>query len=127
VNATGVKIDIDVGSLEVYADPMLGKVFYTLIENAIRHGEKVKEIRFSFRQSGDDLVITSQDNGVGIAAENKQKIFSKGFGKHTGLDLFLSREILAITRITITENGEPGNGARFDMKVPKGMYRFGDR
>jgi len=127
VNATGVKIDIDIGSLEVYADPMLGKVFYTLIENAIRHVEKVTEIRFSFRQSGDDLVITCQDNGVGIAAEDKQKIFLKGFGKHTGLGLFLSREILAITRITITENGEPGNGGRFDMKVPIGMYRFGDR
>ena len=126
VNATGVKTVIDVGSLEVYADPMLGKVFYTLIENAIRHGEKITEIRFSSRQSGDDLVITCQDNGVGIASEDKQKIFLKGFGKHTGLGLFLSREILAITRIAITENGEPGSGARFEMNVQKGMYRSGD-
>jgi len=34
-----------------------------------------------------------------------------------GLGLFLSREILAITGITITETGEPGNGARFEIAV----------
>jgi signal transduction histidine kinase len=51
-------------------------------------------------------------------------IFDRGFGKHTGFGLFLSREILAITGITITENGEPGKGARFEIVVPKGAYRF---
>jgi signal transduction histidine kinase len=44
--------------------------------------------------------------------------------KNTGLGLFLSREILAITGITITENGTPGKGARFEITVPEGMYRF---
>jgi len=51
-------------------------------------------------------------------------IFEQGFGKHTGLGLFLSREILAITGSTIIENGTPGKGARFEITVPKGMYRF---
>jgi signal transduction histidine kinase len=70
-------------------------------------------------------VILFEDNGVGIPAEDKTKLFTKGFGKNTGLGLFLSREILAITGITITENGEPGEGARFEIRVPKAMYRFG--
>jgi signal transduction histidine kinase len=51
-------------------------------------------------------------------------LFTKGFGKHTGLGLYLSREILSITGITITENGEPGKGARFEMTVPDGSYRW---
>jgi len=38
--------------------------------------------------------------------------------------LFLSQEILSITGITITETGEPGKGARFEITVPKGGYRF---
>jgi len=38
--------------------------------------------------------------------------------------LFLSQEILSITGITITETGEPGKGARFEITVPKGAYRF---
>jgi len=43
--------------------------------------------------------------------------------KNTGLGLFLSREILSITGITIRENGDPGKGARFEMVVPNGIYR----
>lgn len=126
LNLAGIQLNNSVGSLEVYADPMFERVSYTLMENAIRHGERVTKIDFSFRQSGDDLIIVYQDNGVGITAEDKPNLFRKGFGKHTGLGLFLSREILSITKITITENGEPGTGARFEITVPKGMYRFGD-
>jgi signal transduction histidine kinase len=49
---------------------------------------------------------------------------TRGFGKNTGLGLFLSREILAITGIMIAEMGEPGKGARFEITEPKGMFRF---
>jgi signal transduction histidine kinase len=63
------------------------------------------------------------DNGVGITEEDRKHLFERGFGKHTGLGLFLSREILSITGIAITENGTPGTGARFEITVPKGMYR----
>jgi signal transduction histidine kinase len=52
-------------------------------------------------------------------------VVPQGFGKNTGLGLFLSREILAITGITITENGIPGKDAQFEITVPKGAYRFG--
>jgi signal transduction histidine kinase len=55
-----------------------------------------------------------------------ERIFEQGFGKNTGLGLFLSREILAITGLTITENSVPGKGARFEITVPKGAYRFGE-
>lgn len=117
-------IKSSVGSLEVYADPMFPKVFYNLIDNALQHGGKVTEIRFSCHTSGKDLIIVYEDNGVGIPADDKPNIFTRGFGKHTGLGLFLSREILSITKMAITENGEPGNGARFEITVPEGMYRF---
>jgi len=41
------------------------------------------------------------------------------------MGLFLSREILAITGISISENGEPGKGARFEIRVPPGKFRKG--
>ena len=44
--------------------------------------------------------------------------------KPTGFGLYLMRDILSITGITITETGEPGKGARFEMTVLKGAYRF---
>ncbi len=55
--------------------------------------------------------------------EDKDKVFEKGFGKGTGLGLFLIREILGITGIEIHENGIPGHGTRFEIRVPQGRFR----
>jgi PAS domain S-box-containing protein len=112
-------------NLEIFADPLLQKVFYNLFDNAMRYGgEKLTTIRVSSYEDTDYLIVAVQDDGIGIVSEDKSKLFSKGFGKHTGLGLFLSREILSITGITITEKGMPGMGARFEILVPNGEYRF---
>lgn len=84
------------------------------------------KILFSDEKMNTDLALIVQDNGQGIHDNVKEKIFLKGFGINTGLGLFLSREILAITGITITENGNPGEGARFEILVPEGMFRYQD-
>jgi signal transduction histidine kinase len=94
------------------------------MENSLRHGERVTRMAFTSLETEAGLIITYRDNGVGISADDKKKLFRKGFGKHTGLGLFLSREILAITGMTITENGEPGAGVRFEIAVPKSAYRY---
>ncbi|MCX6689879.1 MAG: PAS domain S-box protein [Methanoregula sp.] len=121
----GVRIEAHPGDLEVYADQLFEKVFYNLIDNALRYGgADMKTIQVSSQRSDTSLAIIVEDDGVGITDEDKKKLFRKGFGKHTGLGLFLSREILEITGITITENGTPGKGARFEITVPKGMWRM---
>jgi len=110
--------------IEIFADPLLGIVFYNLIENSLRHGgDALTAISVSAAARGNDLCVIYEDNGTGIPAADKQKIFDQGFGKNTGLGLFFSREILSITGLTITENGEPGRGARFEIVVPRGQYR----
>jgi len=118
-----VKNDLPVGA-EVFADPLVVKVFYNLMDNAVRYGGKITIIRFSAMESGDDHLIVCEDDGEGVPAEEKEKIFERGFGKNTGLGLALSEEILDITGIAIREIGEPGKGARFEMTVPKGMWRM---
>ena len=115
---------IKTDNLEVYADPLFEKVFFNLFDNAVRHGEHVTEIWIRFEQRGYAGVLIVEDDGVGVTKEDKSKIFRRGFGKYTGFGLFLTREILAITGITIQETGEPGKGARFEMIVPTGEYRF---
>ncbi len=117
-----IKNDLPAGT-KVFADPMLEKVFFNLLDNAVRHGERVTEIHVSSHPSGKDLVVTWEDNGIGINADVKERIFERGFGKNTGLGMFLVREILSLTGITITETGEPGVGARFEILVPQGVYR----
>ncbi|MCK9579784.1 MAG: PAS domain S-box protein [Methanoregula sp.] len=121
---TGIAVDVRVSGLYAYADPLIEKVFYNLIENTLRHGGTVTSIMLSSEETQNGVVVTYRDNGVGIAAEDKPKLFCKGFGKHTGLGLFLSREILSITGITITENGEPGKGVRFEIMIPAGGSRI---
>ena len=108
---------------EVFADPMLRKAFFNLLDNSVRHGQRVTGIRVSSRQSGNDLVVVLEDDGVGIPSGDKERIFEQGFGKNTGLGLFLVREILSLTGISIKETGEEGVGARFEMLVPRGVYR----
>ncbi len=124
LNPPDVEINVAVNRLEIFADPLMEKVFYNLMENSLRHGEHVTRMDFSVKETENGLILTYSDNGVGVSVEDKKKLFVKGFGKHTGLGLFLSKEILSITGITITENGEPGKGVQFEMTVPKGAYRL---
>ncbi len=120
-----IRVDAGDPDLEIFADPLLEKVFYNLIDNALRYGgEQMTAIRVTNREDNGKRVIAVEDNGNGISAEDKKKLFTKGFGKHTGFGLYLSREILSITGITITENGEPGKGARFEITVPEGACRL---
>jgi PAS domain S-box-containing protein len=120
-----VRIDVDCTDLEVFADPLFEKVFYNLIDNALRYGgDRMTTIRVSSHDTGAGLVIAFADNGAGISADDKKHLFERGFGKNTGLGLFLVREILSITGLSIAETGEPGRGARFEISVPKGVFRF---
>ena len=109
--------------IEIFSDPMLERVIFTLADNAIRHGEHVTGISIRCEHIPDGLCIIVEDDGVGIPADKKELIFEKGYGRNTGYGLFLAREILAITGISIRETGVPGKGAHFELHVPEGKYR----
>lgn len=117
-----VRNDIFAGT-EIFADPLVEKVLYNLMDNAVRYGTTLTTIRFSATDTGGTLMLVCEDDGAGVANDEKERIFERGFGKNTGLGLALSREILDITGITIRENGVPGKGARFEMAVPPGAWR----
>jgi PAS domain S-box-containing protein len=121
----GITLTADVQDISVFADPMLEKVFSNLLDNSVKHGEHVTSIGVSWKRSDGGLTILWEDNGVGIPEKEKEQIFERGYGKNTGLGLFLAREILTITGMTIRETGEAGKGARFEIAVPKGAYRIG--
>ncbi|MDD1729266.1 MAG: response regulator [Methanospirillum sp.] len=118
-----INADIRLYNLMIYADPLFEKVCYNLIDNTIRYGKKATTITVSYRQDSDGLIIVWEDDGTGIPESDKDVIFERGFGKNTGLGLFLVAEILAITGMTIQETGIEGQGARFEIRVPPGHYR----
>ncbi|MDD4252013.1 MAG: PAS domain S-box protein [Methanoculleus horonobensis] len=94
----------------VLADPLITEVFFNLIDNSLRHGEKTTTVRFTSEIRNGDCVVVCEDDGGGVAAGLKEKIFERGFGKNTGFGLFLTREILALTGIAIRETGDAGRG-----------------
>ncbi|WP_319578218.1 response regulator [uncultured Methanospirillum sp.] len=119
----GIPVQNEVSGLTIFADPLLPKVFENLLDNAIRHGGEITKIRVTADQRDDGAMrLRWSDNGVGISPDEKEKIFEKGFGNNTGFGMFLIREILALTGISIREIGSEGAGACFEMIIPRGSY-----
>jgi PAS domain S-box-containing protein len=119
----GATLTVATGALEVFADPMLEKVFYNLLDNAVAHGGGITGISVSCHAEGEECIIVVEDNGTGIPASMKDAIFSRGVGRNTGYGLFLTKEILGITGMTVRETGEEGKGARFEIIVPRDRWR----
>jgi PAS domain S-box-containing protein len=116
----------ETGNLRIYADPMLEKVFYNLVENSLRHGGKLTRISFKMEIDENGARIIFEDDGCGVPGQFKEAIFIRKHFKHTGFGLYLSREILGITGLLIRENGRPGKGARFEISIPLNSFRIGD-
>jgi signal transduction histidine kinase len=114
---------MDTGGLFVFADPLLGRVFYTLMDNTIRHGRNASLIRISTMPAASGISLVYEDNGIGVPDPEKEAIFEQGFGTNTGYGLFIAREILAITGMKIRECGIFSRGARFEISIPDGVYR----
>ena len=115
------KIINDCEGLEVIADSLLKQLFYNLLDNSLKHGGKVTQIRLHLTKDGDGIKLFYEDDGVGIPGANKPKLFPEGFttGKSTGLGLFLIKKMVEVYGWKISEEGEPGKGARFAISIPK--------
>jgi len=120
-----VAVLVDNGTASIYADPLVFKVFAYILENAVCHGKKTTEIRIRLEPADHGAILSLEDNGVGVAPEDKEKIFEKGFGKKTGWGLYIAREILAANHMQIRETGTAGTGACFEILVPSGRVRTG--
>jgi len=119
-----ITVSYDTDGVEVYADHMIEKVFFHLVDNAVRYGGKIRTIRFFCEEFFEELHVICEDDGIGIPPDAKEKIFNRQFFQNTGLDMYLSRQIVSITGMSIRETGTYGTGSRFEIHVPKGAYRF---
>ncbi len=137
-----VEIELKVGKLPQGAkgwtvaghDLRLGQVFTNLIENARSFvPEPGGHITISLTRSGRRIVVSVDDNGPGIRAENIDRIFERfytdrpgaeSFGQNSGLGLSISRQIVEAHGGTLSAENIPGvkpgdiRGARFVISLP---------
>jgi len=103
----------------ILADSMLTTVFHNLIDNSLKYGKNLTKIRIyhSKEKDGSESIVY-EDNGGGINKEDKTHLFTKGFGKGTGLGLHLIKRTCDIYGWTVKETGEFGKGVKFEFNIP---------
>lgn len=123
LSTQGLVLSLETDGIEVYADPLLRKIFYNLMDNTLKHSRNATSVRVSSRMTNGSICIIYENDGAGIPDELKETIFERGFGDHSGYGLYLVRKILSITGFKIIECGKAGDGVRFEISVPEGCWR----
>jgi PAS domain S-box-containing protein len=121
-NLRDVKVLNACHGLTVLADSLLRQLFYNLVDNSLKYGEKLSCIRVFYEEKeGGHLNVIYEDDGVGISAAAKPKLFDEGYttGKGSGYGLYLVKKMMEIHSWNITEKGEPGKGAKFIISIPR--------
>ena len=119
------KVVNDCQGVRVLADSFLRQMFYNFIDNTRKYGEKATTAKvYCDQEEQDGLRLIYEDDGVGILAENKSKLFKEGFstGGSTGFGLFLINKMMDVYGWKIEEAGEEGKGVKFVITIPKTKY-----
>lgn len=105
--------------LVVLADSLLQQLLYNLIDDSLKHGEKVTQIKVYSKESKECLELIYEDDGIGIPENEKELIFKEGYGKGTGYGLYLITKMCETYGWAIKETGKQGKGAQFTLIIPK--------
>lgn len=129
--AKGVRLEVvpASGSPEIDVDvDRLGEVLANLLENALAHTPSGGVVTLAARRDGDDALLSVADTGVGLAAEDLERVFERFYR----IDRARSRDRggsgigLAIARALVEAHGGEiwaespgvGHGARFLCRIP---------
>ncbi|MDG6221944.1 MAG: PAS domain S-box protein [Candidatus Bathyarchaeota archaeon] len=115
----GIKFVNACSGLSVVADSLLRQIFYNFIDDSLKHGEKVSEIKVYYNEEVDHISLIYEDNGIGIPETEKEISFKEGYGKGSGYGLYLIRKICEVYGWTVNELGKFGEGVQFVIYVPK--------
>jgi PAS domain S-box-containing protein len=120
----------------VYADyERTRAVLENLISNAVKYSPEGGIIRVAGRADGDRAIVSVSDQGIGIAPEERDKLFRRFYRvdnrlrretQGAGLGLFLSKAIVEAQGGRIWVESQPGRGARFSFTLPLATPRLPD-
>ena len=119
----GVAVRFWCERLEVYADPLIRDVLRHIVANSFQYAGRFDLLLVRYYEREGGVVLTIEDNGPGIPALKKQEVFEYDSGGHKGIGLFICRQIVEVSGMTIVETGDEGRGARFEIHIPAACYR----
>jgi PAS domain S-box-containing protein len=112
----------------VIADPMrLRQILYNLLSNGAKFTQPGGEVHVEAAVEGNNVRITVSDTGLGIAPEERTRIFEKfyqvgltpvGVREGTGLGLAICKQLVEMQKGTIWVESELGKGSKFHFTLP---------
>jgi signal transduction histidine kinase len=108
----------------------MSRVLENLVSNAIKFTPPGGEVRVSVARTDGKVRLEVADTGIGIAADDHQRLFDRFFRtttvaeQHfpgTGLGLYIARAIVEASGGSIAVRSEPGDGASFSVELPVGF------
>ena len=105
---------------------MLTLLTVNLIQNSLRYGKENGTVRVGLSESGDMAVLTVEDDGMGISADDLPHIWERFYrsdrsrsSKGLGLGLALVRQIAVFHGGSAEAESTEGEGSRFAIKISK--------
>ena len=104
----------------------LNNILYNLIDNAIKYSYDNPEVKLNTRNEGSKLIISIEDNGIGISKENEQRVFDKFYRVPTGdvhnvkgfgLGLFYVKNICDAHDWELQLNSQIGKGTKIEVRI----------
>jgi signal transduction histidine kinase len=105
----------------------IAQAFINLLDNAVKYSGESKQIDVTLGQHNNFVTVAVKDRGVGIASEEREKVFEKFYRvgnslvhdvKGSGLGLSIVKHIIEAHRGKITLESEPGRGSAFTIHLP---------
>lgn len=129
-DAPGCHLDVEIASdlPRIYADPdAMVTAILNLLDNAYKYSGEQKHIALRAYAEGDEVCFAVQDNGIGLSARARSKIFEHFYqvdqslsrhGSGCGLGLSIVRLIVEAHDGTVDVDSQPGKGSTFTIRIP---------
>ena len=125
IEKNGAKVTHDSLPTVIGNDIQLEQLLQNLIGNAIKfHSQEPPRVHISVEQKGENWVFSVKDNGIGIASEDRDRIFNmfqclhRGEYKGTGIGLAVCKKIVELYGGNIWVESQPGKGSIFYFTMP---------
>jgi CheY-like chemotaxis protein len=125
LQADTLALDLPKDDIDIFADPILDKVFFHLFTYANNYSTGATRITVSYEKTVNGLIIFICDNGAGLSPADKKLLFDKKPGSEKVPGPYLAGRILEVTGMTIYESGGEKEGLRFEIIIPPEGFRQG--